>query len=249
MVYKLKEVLHLIEKNKTFAIDPENKIVLTKQQLGEMISADYEVAVKYVQNGKLESALRATESDAYDAYLDCASKYSDPNVLLFHFQYALAPRLPFSYREEIYKTIDKVGFAMYKRQANRERIVEAMKNHLFSDYLATKNFNENFSNLVSGVQFAENYVTVDENIAYDLLSAYLQVRDWYKYDGKKFYDVHSLYAYLANHRLLNKFSKTMESDSLFFAWLFYLGNFDLVLAWKKKVNEIDNYILNKKGEY
>ena len=246
---KLREVLNLIRENGTFAIDPENKVVLTEQQLGEMIANDYDEAVACIKDGALEEALAATNGDAYFTFLDLKGKHSNPYELVFHLQYALAPRLPFIYRDLSYRTVDKLGVAIYRRVANRTQILEAMKLHLFSSYLSNRNFSEKFASLVSGVIFAENYANVDENIAYDLLSAHLSLRDYYKYNGKKFYSIEALYLYLTKHGKLKKFSKTIESDSVFFAWLYFLGKAEEIAVWKKKVNDIDNYVENKKGEY
>jgi len=246
---QLKEVLNLIIEHKTFAIDPENKVVLTKQQLGEMIASDFDEAVNCIKDGSLENAIMAASGDLYYSYLDLKGKYSEPYELLFHLQYVLAPKLPFNYRDLSYRTIDQIGNSIYRRRANRSQVLEAMRLHLFSNYLLLRNFNEKFSNLVTGVIFVENYVSIDENIAYDLLSAYLSLRDYYKYNNKKFYSVESFYAYLIKKQQLNKFSKTMESDSVFFAWLFFLGKVDEVVNWKKTINELDNYIESKKGEY
>lgn len=246
---KLKEVLALIEEKKTFAIDPENKVVLTKQQLGEMIGINFEESIECLKDGSIERALKAVNGEPYYAFLDIVGKYDDPYVVIFHLQYELAPRLSFNYRDVTYRTIDQLGNAIYNRKANRKIIVEAMKKHLFSEYLALRNFEEKFSYMVEGVAFAEEYVTVDENIAYDLLSQHLSLRKWYKFKGRKFYSVPALYEFLSKKHLFNKFSKTMEQDTLFFAWLFYLGNYELVVKWKKRVDEIDSYIDNKRGEY
>ena len=246
---KLREVLNLVIENKTFAIDPDNRVVITQQQLGEMIANDYESAINCIKDGTFEEALVSASGDLYYSYLDLKGKYSDPYVLVFHLQYLLAPRLPFIYRDLSYRTIDKVGVAIYRRVANRTQILEAMKSHLFSSYLALRNFNEKFSDVINGVIFAENYASVDENIAYDLLSIYLSLRNYYKFNNKKFYSVEQLYTYLMKKQKLKKFSKTIDSDSVFFAWLYYLGKAEEIAVWKKKVKEIDNYIDNKKGEY
>ena len=235
---KLNEVLSLIIENKTFAIDHENRVIITEQQLGEMIANDYESAIKCIKDGTLEEALVQGGGELYYVYQDLKGKYLDPYVLVFHLQYLLAPRLPFIYRDLFYRTIDKVGAAINKRVANRTQILEAMKSHLFSTYLSLRKFNEKFPNVVEGVTLAENYANVDENIAYDLLSAFLSLRDYYKFNGKKFYNIESLYAYLIKKQKLKKFAKTIESDSLFFAWLYYLGKIDQIAAWKKKVNDI-----------
>lgn len=246
---KLREVLNLIIENKAFTIDPENRVVLTQQQLGEMIANDYDEAVVCLKEGLLEEAFVAASGDIYCLYLDVKGKYQNPEEIIFHLQYALAPRLPFIYRDLSYRTIDKLGIAIYKRVANRTQILEAMKSHLISAYIANRNFSEKFANLVAGVIFAENYANVDENIAYDLLSAYLSLRDYYKYNKKKFYSVEALYLYLTKKGKLNKFAKTIDSDSVFFAWLYFLGKAEDIAAWKKKVIDTDNYIENKKGEY
>ena len=124
-----------------------------------------------------------------------------------------------------------------------------MRLHLFSNYLILRNFNEKFSNLVSGVIFAENYVSVDENIAYDLLSAYLSLRDYYRFNNKKFYTVESFYTYLIKKQQLTRFSNSMQSDSVFFAWLFFHGKVDAITTWRKTINELENYVETKKGEY
>ena len=246
---KLREVLKLITEYKAFAIDPENKVVLTKQQLGEMIANDYDEAVACLKDGALDEALVSASGDFYYTYVDLKGKYQDPYELIFQVQYELAPRLPFIYRDLSYRTVDKLGKSISRRVANRTQVLEAMKLHLFSSYLAKRNFNEKFGNLVSGVIFAENYAYIDENIAYDLLSAHLSLRDYYKFNGKKFYTIESLYLYLTKKGLLKKFAKNIDSDSVFFAWIYFLGKAEDVALWKKKIAEIDNYVENKKGEY
>jgi hypothetical protein len=246
---KLRDVLKLITEYKAFAIDPENKVVLTKQQLGEMIANDYDEAVACLKDGTLDEALAAASEDFYCIFVDLKGKYHDPYELIFQLQYELAPRLPFIYRDLSYRTIDKVGKAIYKRSANRTQILEAMKLHLFSSYLQKRNFSEKFGDMISGVIFAENYAHVDENIAYDLLSAHLSLRDYYKFGGRKFYTIESLFLFLTKKGKLNKFAKNIDSDSGFFAWLYFLGKAEEVAQWKKKVDEIDNYVENKKGEY
>ena len=104
---KLRDVLKLITEYKAFAIDPENKVVLTKQQLGEMIANDYDEAVACLKDGTLDEALSAASEEFYYTFVDLKGKYSDPYELIFQLQYELAPRLPFIYRDLSYRTVDK----------------------------------------------------------------------------------------------------------------------------------------------
>ena len=141
----------------------------------------------------------------------------------------------------------------------REKVVKRFLKYVTFDTTA----NPNNSNCPSseGQRVFANYLVeelkslgledahVDENIAYDLLSAHLSLRDYYKYGGRKFYTIESLFLFLTKKGKLNKFAKNIDSDSVFFAWLYFLGKAEEVAQWKKKVDEIDNYVENKKGEY
>lgn len=235
----IKEIFELLKETKHYLIDTENKVVLSREQIGEAISASYEEAVEVLESNLMMEAFQVADPEMAEKLHTIEGKYSKSEQILFHLQYELNPSLPFSYRDIIYRDVVTLGKAILKGKAERAIIVEAMNCKLFSHYVKIKQLDLARSDIVELVDFAENYVPKDENISYHLLGYYLSDRKHYTYDGKKFLSVVTLYTYLVKKKQLKRFSEKALDDVLFSAWLFSLGNCETYEKWLSEVKRID----------
>ncbi len=245
----IKEILNLLKETKHYLVDTENKVVLSREQIGETISANYTEAVEALESSLFMDAFEAGDADMAQKLHTIEGKYSKSEQILFHLQYELNPNLPFSYREIIYRDVKTMGETILKGKAEREVILEAMKLKMFSFYARYKQLDQARSDIIELVEFAENYIYKSVDIAYYLLGYYLSDRKYYKYDGHKFVSVVTLYTYLTEKKRLKSFSNTADDDILFIAWIYALGNYAIYEKWSSEVHRIDelNYeVFNNK---
>lgn len=236
---KLNEVLKELKEIGHYIIDTENKIVITREQLGEMISSDYDEAIECLDNDLFLEAFMVADKPMLTVLQDLQARFDQSERILFHLQYELAPNLQFSYRDVIYRDVASLGNAILEDKAEKAVIMEAMRYKMISFYARYKKLDEARVDIVNRLDFAENYMEKDPEIAYLLVGHLLTDRVYYIYNGRKFKSIITLYSYLSDKKKMMAFSKTMEDDVRFKAWLFYLGFADTYDKWKQRIKEID----------
>lgn len=235
----IREILTQLKEKASYVIDREKNIALTREQIGETISADYEEAVICLEENLFMDAFVAADKEMAEVLQTLEGKFALSEQILYHLQYALNPNMPFSYKDIIYRDVSTMGNAILDGKAEKATIVEAMKNKLISLYAKLKTLDEVRTDIIEHIDFAENYLEKNADIAYYLLGYYLSDRKYYKYEGHKFLSVVTLYTYLTNKKKLIKFSNTMEKDLLFITWLYCLGNGQTYEKWANEVHRIE----------
>lgn len=236
----LNEMLILLKQLGHYSIDREENIVLTREQIGDAISFNYQEAQVALETNLFMDTFKSCDNEMANILLNLESKFEDSNQILFHLQYALDPNLTFTYKEMIYRDISKIGEQILIGRGEKNTIIEAMRLRLFSHYARLKQLDTVRADLIEHIEKAENYLDKDPEIAIYLLGYFLTDRKYYVFEGKKFLSVVTLYEYLCNKKKLIKFSKGMEQDILFIAWLFSLDKGDVYEKWLKEVETIDN---------
>jgi hypothetical protein len=235
---KLHDVLQQLKETGHYLIDTENKQVLTREQIGEMISNDYIEAVECLEDNSFMETFQVADQPMADLLQTLESKYEKPEQILFYLQYELSPNLPFSYREIVYRDVQSMGNAILTDKAEKETILEAMKLKMFSFYARYKELDAAKEKIVEQIDFAENYIIKHQDIAYYLLGYILADRNYYKYGRRKFKSLVVFYSYLVEKKKLLSFSKRIDDDLLFMAWLYYLGHAEIIEKWKEEVNRV-----------
>ena len=238
-MWSLKEILEKLETQRSYVIDPNAKIILTQEQLGEALSSNFEDAMEVLADGSLLRALQAVDESMADKLINYQRDFLSPEVLLFCLQYDLNPNLPFSYRDIAHREIRTLGEAILSGKAEKELWVQSMRHQLMSFYVKLKKIDVSSPEIYEGVLFTERYLDTNADVAYVTLGYYLSERKFYRFQNRRFLSVTDFYRYLAHRKLFKAFARTMEQDLLFFGWLYYLGNVDTVERWLKTVGEID----------
>lgn len=236
----IREVLFELKEHGSYVINKEENIVITREQIGEMITSNYEEAAKCLEENIFMEAFVAADPQMVETLHTLEGKYESSEQILFHLQYQLNPALTFSYKDLIYRDVATLGEGILAGKAEKAVVLEAMGKKLFSYYAKFKNFDAVRSDIIERIEFAENYITKNPEIAYHLLGYYLSERKYYKYEGHKFLSIVAFYTYLSNKKKLVKFSATMTEDYLFIAWLFCLGNCETYEKWLAEIARIDN---------
>ena len=239
----LKEVLIELKEKKSYELNLKELIVLTKEQIGEMISADFDQALACLEDGTMEAAFEAADSEVAAALYQLKKDVGSPLNVVFHLQYILNPKLQFSYKDNVYRDIVTLGEKILNGKAEKEDIIEAMSSHLVSHYLKVKGLDKEDEARVNGVIYCENYLGYDKEVAYMLLGYYLCGRKFYRYQGRKFLTVATLYDYLMAKHTFGRFSKGIGENILFKAWLYYLGHNTIVEKWNDLVIELDEPVM------
>jgi hypothetical protein len=235
----LHEVLHLLREKKSYEIDLKELVVLTKEQLGEMISADFNQSIACLDDGSLELTFQEVDKEVADAIQQMRKQLFAPVTIIFHLQYLLNPKLQFSYKDNVYRDIVSMGEKILDGKVDKQEIIEAMESHLVSHYLAVKEMQKEDPKRVEGVLYSENYLSKDKEVAYMLLGYYLSGRKFYRFQGRKFLSVGTLYDYLMAKQCFNRFAKDIDTNMLFKAWLYYLGYDKIVEKWNELVVDLD----------
>jgi len=236
---KLNEVLKELADIGHYIIDTENKLVITREQLGEMISNDYNEAIACLDSDLFLEAFSKADKPMLAVLQDLQARYDQSERILFHLQYELNSNLQFSYRDIIYRDVKSMGEAILNDKAEKAVIMEAMRYKMISFYARFKHLDEARIDIINRLDFAENYMEKDPEIAYLLVGHLLTDKAYYQYNGKKFKSIITLYSYLKESKKFMAFSKTMENDVHFKAWLFYLGFADTYDKWQERVETID----------
>lgn len=235
----LKEVLTTLKEKKGYEVNLKGLVVLTREQIGEMISADFNQALVCYEEGILESAFEQADGEVFDAIANLKKQLLAPVDIIFHLQYILNPKLQFSYKENVYRDIVTLGEKILNSKADKTEILEAMASGLVSHYLKVKEMEKEDLKMVEGVKYCEAYLSKDREIAYTLLGYYLSGRKYYRYNGRKFLTVPPLYDYLMAAQCFGRFSKDIDTNVLFKAWLYYLGYDKIVEKWNELVVDLD----------
>lgn len=250
MENKLYDVLAKLTEAKKYSIDVEENVVLTKEQLGEMISSDYSVSVEALENGKLLKAFEAADKQVANLIKDYKKQGLKEEVIIFNLQYVLNPDLPFSYKEAIYRSVEKLGEAIWESKEINEEVKEAISLGLVSKYIKYKKLDAAKEDLLKQVKYAEDYFKTNEEVSYYLTGLYLYNKPSYKYGGRHFKDFGVFYNYLMKQRKMIDFAEKFEEDGRFVSWIYYLGKGDVIVAWKKEMQRIEelNYYYNKESK-
>lgn len=234
----LKEVLLTLREKQSYELNLKELVVLTKEQLGEMISADFEQALACLEDGALEAAFQAADPVTAAALADLKKQFLSPVDIIFHLQYILNPKLQFSYKDNVYRDIVTLGEKILNGKAEKEDIMNAMASGLVSHYLLVKGVDKEEQDIVDGVRYCEEYLKKDKEIAYMLLGYYLSGRKYYRYHGRKFLTITTFYDYLMAKQVFNRFAKEISGNVLFLTWLYYLGHEAIVEKWNELVTDL-----------
>jgi hypothetical protein len=79
-MWSLKEILEKLETQRSYVIDPNAKIILTQEQLGEALSSNFEDAMEVLTDGSLLRALQAVDEPMAD-------KLINYNVIFYPLKY------------------------------------------------------------------------------------------------------------------------------------------------------------------
>lgn len=235
----LKNVLTTLKEKKSYELNLTGLVVLTREQIGEMLSANYAQALECLEEGLILEAFEAADEPVAAEVRRLQNELERPEEVVFHLQYILNPKLQFSYKDIVYRDIVSLGNKILNDKADKEVLIDAMKSHLLTRYLVLKGFKEEDEERVKGVFFAETYLETHVDIAYLLLGYYLSGRKYYRYKRRKFLTVENLYDYIMAKQSFSNFSKGMGENYLFQAWLFYIGYKDAVEKWQHLVVELD----------
>jgi len=235
----VKEILLKLKELGGYVIDTNQKLVITREQLGETISTNYEDAVEALEEGLFLDAFEVADPGMNDILKAIEGKYADANQVIFYLQYELNPNLPFTYKEILYRDVATLGQAILNDKGEKETILEAIKFKLFSFYAKFKQLDLVRTNIIDIIDYAENYYEKNKDTAYVLLGYCLSDRKYYKYDNKKFLSVVTFYTYLTDKKKLTRFSNEMDKDILFTCWLYSLGHAETYERWLETVKKID----------
>lgn len=235
----LKEVLLQLKEKRSYELNLKELIVLTKEQIGEMISADFTQALVCLEEGIMDAAFEAADPEMAATLYNLKKQILVPNNLIFHLQYILNPKLQFSYKDNVYRDIVTLGEKILNGKAEKEDMIEAMQNRLVSHYLIVKGFDKEDEVRLAGVKYCESYLEKDKEVAYVLLGYYLSGRKYYRFQGRKFLTVTTLYDYLMAKQVFGRFAKGISENMLFKAWLYYLGFDKVVEQWNQLLIELD----------
>ncbi|MDY4788419.1 MAG: hypothetical protein SO253_03780 [Bacilli bacterium] len=228
----------LINKGSYF-VDEDNKIVLTREHLGETLAGNYEASIMALQDGNLLKAFKACDLDAYNYLNELQSKDLDLSLVLFHLQYFLNKNLPLSFKETVFKDLKSFGQLLFDNRIDDYIIEEILKNQITSKYLKIKGIDEVSKVMFDNIVLAENLVNEQFEVAKKLVAYALLEKEDYTYASKKFNSIEELYDFLLQKKKLMRFSKTFKEDYNFMAWIIYLGKYDLVKLWSERIQYFD----------
>ena len=239
MVWTLDEVLRKLEQTKQYSFDPKNKIVLTKEQVGEIVATNFDDAVDFYDSNQLLETF-----EKYDIPLSKKIRGYQKAKLsaleaVFRIQYDLNPNLLFSYKDLVFKDIAQFGNAILNKEVPEELVLEVLYSRLTSYYLEVKKINVVDEKMYEYTRLAEDYLKVDKMRAYYLLGYTLSQRKYYTYNRTKFDSVIDLYTYLSKYKKLTMFADLVDKDPMFFGWLYYQGYKNMIEAWQKDIAEAE----------
>lgn len=239
MVWTLDEVLRKLEQTKQYSFDPKNKIVLTKEQVGEIVATNFEDAIDFYESNQILETFEKFDIPLSKKIRGYQRAKLSATEAVFRIQYDLNPNLLFSYKDLVYKDIAQFGNAILDKTVEEALVLEVLYSRLASYYLETKKINVVDEKMYEYTKLAEDYLKTDKMRAYFLLGYTLSQRKYYIYNKIKFDAVIDLYTYLSKYKKLAVFSDLVENDPMFFGWLFYQGYKTIVEQWQKDVAEAE----------
>jgi len=238
-MWSLDEILRKLEETKSYCYDKDNQIVLTKEQIGECISTNFEDAIEFYESNQLLETFEKVDAEIANKIKEYRNTYSTSEEVIFRLQYDFNPGLLFSYKEFVFRDIKQLGDAILNKDIEIDAVEEILKLKLISYYLRIKKIDTIDEKMFDAILLAEDYVSRSKEVAYYLLGYILGDIKYYKYGKQKFESVIDLYAYLSKKKKIGIFSKVVEKDPIFFAWLFYLGNKSIVDQWNNIVEDTE----------
>ena len=246
----LEVMLKALNEKGAYYIDPENKIVLSREHLGETLAGNHEASILALEDKSLVDTLRVVDNEAFLFVTDLTSKNMDSSLVIFYLQYFLNNKLPFAYKEYVFKDIKTIGQLLFDDKISSEIMNDIIGHKLISYYLHVLGIDEVNKHLYEAVKLAEDNDDFDDLVRYHLIAYALCQKDNYEYGSHKFYSIEDFYSYLLGHRKMLRFSKTFDKDYNFMAWLLYNGKYDICKNWLDKVDEysVHDDIIIKKGK-
>jgi hypothetical protein len=239
MVWNLEKVLAKLEQTKQYSFDPKNKIVITKEQVGEIVATNFDDAVDFYESNQLLETFEKFDLPLAKKIRSYQKAKLTSIEAVFKIQYDLNPNLLFSYKDLVFKDLAQFGNAILDNQVDQELVLEVISSKLISHYLDVKKINLIDEKMYESVLLAQDYVKVDRMRAYFLMGYAISQRRYYLYNKNKFDAVIDLYSYLSKYKKLVSFADIMESDPVFFSWLYNQGYKNIVEAWQKSVKEAE----------
>ena len=155
----LKEVLITLRDKKNYEVNLKGLVVLTREQIGEMMSADFNQAIGCLEEGIIESAFAQADTEVASSIAGLKRQLVAPVDIIFHLQYILNPKLQFSYKDNVYRDVVTMGEKILNDRTDKEDILEAMASGLVSHYLSVKEMEKEDPKMVEGVKYCENYIS------------------------------------------------------------------------------------------
>jgi hypothetical protein len=239
MVWNLEKVLAKLEQTKQYSFDPKNKIVITKEQVGEIVATNFDDAIDFYESNQLLETFEKFDIPLSKKIRSYQKAKLTSIEAVFRIQYDLNPNLLFSYKDLVFKDLAQFGNAILDNAIEQELVFEVINSKLVSHYLDVKKINLVDEKMYEYVKLAEDYFKVDKIRAYYLMGFAISQRKYYLYNKNKFDSVIDLYTYLSKYKKLVAFSEIMENDALFFSWLFYQGYKNIVEKWQKDIKEAE----------
>lgn len=239
MIWTLDEVLRKLEQTKQYSHDPKNKIVLTKEQVGEIIATNFDNAIDAYESNQMLETFEKFDIPLSKKIRSYQKAKLTPIEAVFRVQYDMNPNLLFSYKDIVFKDIAQFGNAILDKDVDEALVYEILYSKLVSYYLEVKKINVVDEKIYEFTKLAEDYLKVDKFRAYYLLGYTLSQRKHYTFNKIKFDSVIDLYTYLSKYKKLQAFSDLINNDPVFFGWLYYQGYKTIVEQWQKDIAEAE----------
>ncbi|MFA7100982.1 MAG: phospho-sugar mutase [Bacilli bacterium] len=228
------ELLRQLKVAKKYINDPEQGIVLTKAQIGESISINFEEACETYTTGALQDAI-SFDKDIV-VFLE-NHKAETTNEIIFKLQYFLNKTLPFSYKALIFRNLFDLGQAINDKKIDDDDVVEILKYNLISYFIESETIIKIGERKWTLIRIAEILAPTHPGIAVNLLGYAIGDNQTYIYDNEIFNTVDELLIHLLGCQKFEKFSDTFNNDDRFLAWLIFFGHQKALDKWLETVKK------------
>lgn len=239
MVWNLEKVLAKLEQTKKYSFDPKNKIVITKEQVGEIVATNFDDAIDFYESNQLLETFEKFDIPLAKKIRSYQKAKLTSIEAVFKIQYDLNPNLLFSYKDLVFKDLAQFGNQILDGEVDKESVLEVINSKLITHYLEVKKINLIDEKMYEYASLAEAYYKVDQMRAYYLMGYAISQRKYYMYNKNNFDSVIDLYSYLSKYKKLVVFADFIESDPKFFGWLYYQGYKNIVEKWQKEIKEAE----------
>lgn len=236
------DMLKTLSEKGSYFIDSDNNTAITKEHLGETLASNYEAAVIAITDGSLLETLNIVDKENAEFIVKLEEEKVKPSLILFYLQYRLNKKLPFTYKEFVFKDLKTFGQMLFDNKVDKELLEDMLRYNLLSHYLKVIGANETSAKLFKLVTMAESFDIEANQIRIRLIAMAILDYDTYTYAGKKFTTVEDFYDYLIDSRKMVRFSKTFKDDYYFMAWLLYLGKYEIIKKWSESLKYFDDEI-------